>query len=126
MKERLSVFQVEFLEDLDAVVLLAALIVLFKQVFHLSLLHFRDLLLQLFLQLPKDLAFAEALADATDSAHVFIVLLGRDQVELVFFLALRIEVLLIFKGLEHIFEVDLRRRRRLRSLRLCAQRLDLL
>lgn len=35
-------------------------------------------------------------------------------------------MLLIFKGFEHIFEVDLGRRWWLRSLRLCAQRLDLL
>ena len=123
---RLSVLQVEFLEDLDAVVLLAALVVLLEQVLDLALLDLRDLLLELLLQLAQDLALAEALADAAHAAHVLVVLLRGDQVELVLLLALRVQVLLVLEGLQHVFEVDLRGRRRLRALRLGAQRLDLL
>jgi hypothetical protein len=121
-----SILQVELLQDLDAVVLLAALEVLLQEVVHLALLHLRHLLLQLLLEFTQDLPLAESLAYAAHSAHVLGVFLGGDQVELVLLLALRMEVLLVLEGFEDVLEVDLGRGWRLGALGLVPQGLHLL
>lgn len=82
--------------------------------------------LQLFLKFPQDLALAETLADASDSADVLGVLLSGDEVELVLLFALGLQVLLVFEGLEDVFEVDLGRRRWLRAWRLVPECFHLL
>lgn len=107
-------------------VLLATLVVLLDQVINLALLHLRHLLLQLLLQFTQDLALSKALTDASHATHVLGVLLSSDKVELVLLFALGLQVLLVFEGLEDVFQVDLRRRGRLRACGLVPEGLHLL
>ena len=120
-----SLLKVQLLENFDPMVFFSAFVISLKEILNFPSFNLRHLFLKFMLQFLQNLALAKSLADASDSADVLGILLGSDEVKLVFLYALGVEMFLVLEGFQDVFEADVGGRWGLGSWWFVAEGLDL-